>query len=314
MNNGFRYMTSVVQLREKGLYSATVIKKKAHWPKFTKANEAVEYMCDKDVGTLCVRNGTYKGSEGPSPLSLVALADSLHTSLMLTNWSTTRKEGAHKKRRVGGELVEFQYSEVMNWYYFGRHAVDDNNNNRQGCLSFEEVFQMKDWAMRQFGFIIGLCQTNAFLAYNYFKNKKLNEHELETKAEFTRMLAQELVNNDMYKAEKKRQEREETQESKLWKRVEEHELLKIPPFHGKWNGTKFIRTRDRYQKYVCVTQHCDKRVRTYCKCDKSLVLCHECYAIHKNESACFDDDYNPKAGSDSPSLRPRRSCQTRKSV
>ena len=97
MDSGFGYVPSVVQLREKGLYSTTVIKKKAHWPKFTKANEAVEHMCDKDVGTLCVRNGTYKGSEGPSPLSLVALADSLHTSLMLTNWSTTRKEGAHKK-------------------------------------------------------------------------------------------------------------------------------------------------------------------------------------------------------------------------
>ena len=73
----------------------------------------------------------------------------------------------------------------MNNYYFGRHAFDDNNNNRQGCLSCEEVFQMKDWAMRQFGFIIALCQTNAFLAYNYFKNRKLNEEELETKASFT---------------------------------------------------------------------------------------------------------------------------------
>ena len=90
---------------------------------------------------------------------------------MLTNWSTTRRDGRNQKRRVGGELVEFQYGDVMNWYYDGMHAVDDNNNNCQGCLSFEEGFQMKSWAMRQFGFIMTLCQTNAFLAYTYFKNK-----------------------------------------------------------------------------------------------------------------------------------------------
>ena len=203
MDCGLRYVPSVVQLKEKGLFSTTVIKKKAHWPKFTKANEAVDHMKGKDVCTIQVRNGVYKGGEGTSPISLVALADSLHTALMLTNWSTTRRDGRNKKRRVGGELVEFQYGEVMNWYYYGRHAVDDNNNNCQGCLSFEEVFQMKSWAMRQFGFTMALCQTNAFLAYNYFKNPKLDEQQRDTNADFTRRLAKELIENDIWATEKK---------------------------------------------------------------------------------------------------------------
>ena len=101
-------------------------------------------MAGVDVITLKVHHGEYNGGEGPSPRTMVALADSLHTALMLTNWSTTRKEGKPKKRRVGGELIQFQYAEMMNWYYFGRHAIDDNNNNCQGYLSFEEVFQMKE--------------------------------------------------------------------------------------------------------------------------------------------------------------------------
>ena len=247
---------------------------------------------------------------------MVALADSLHTSLMLTNWSTTRKEGKPKKRRVGGELVQFQYGEVMNWYYFGRHAVDDNNNNRQGCLSFEEVFQMKDWTMRQFGFIIGLCQTNAFLAYNYFKNNKLSENEMLTKAQFTRMLADELISNTMWSSEKKKAAAEEVASgnTKPWKRVEEHELLKMPPYCGKWNGKQFSRVKQMYQKYVCVTPNCDRRVRTYCKCDKSLILCNECYALHKNEEACYDDNMpqnptNNRYESPQVTLRPRRICR-----
>jgi len=315
MDSGFGYVPSVVQLKEKGLYATTVIKKKAHWPKYTKAADAVDHMAGKDVGQVRVRNGTYKGGEGSSPISLVALADSLHTSLMLTNWSTTRRDGKPKKRRVGGELVEFQYGEVMNSYYFGRHAVDDNNNNRQGCLSFEEVFQMKDWAMRQFGFIIALCQTNAFLAYNYFKNRKVNEEELDTKATFTRRLAKELIENEMWERQKKDDKESDTNKTKKWKRVEEHELIKMPQYRGKWNGHEFVPVVQKYQKYLCTTPNCRNRVRTYCKCDKSLVLCMECYAIHKNETTWMGEsagDMSPKSDKSTPvaSLRPRRICRS----
>ena len=121
---------------------------------YTKAVDAVNHMAGKDVVPFQVRNTKYKGGEGSIPILLVSLADSLHTSLMLINWSTTRRDSKFKRCRVGGELVEFQNGEVTNSYYFGRQVVNNNNNNYQGCLSFEEVFQMKDWSMRQFGFII----------------------------------------------------------------------------------------------------------------------------------------------------------------
>ena len=42
MDSGIGYVPSVVQLKGKGLFSTTVIKKKAYWPKYTKATEAVE--------------------------------------------------------------------------------------------------------------------------------------------------------------------------------------------------------------------------------------------------------------------------------
>ncbi len=56
MDSEFGYIPSVVQLKERGLLSTTVIKKKAHWPKFTKANEAMDHMAGKDVGTIQVQN------------------------------------------------------------------------------------------------------------------------------------------------------------------------------------------------------------------------------------------------------------------
>ena len=282
MDSGFGYIPSVVQLRAKGLFSTTVIKKHAHWPKFTKAAEAVDEMQGKEVGTIRVRKGEYTVNGECHKLHMVALADSLHTSLMVTNWSTTLREGEPKRRRVGGELVQFQYGQMHNHYYYGRHAVDDNNNNRQGCLSFEEVFVPKDWEMRQFGFVVALIQTNAFLLFNYARTQK-GLDEL-SKAEFLRDLCKEMIENEDY--EKARADKEDANEKltgKRAKRAEEHELCKILAGRGKWNGKEFRKMKQTYQKYRC-SGGCGSMIRTYCLCDKTLLLCYDCYSVHKAEN------------------------------
>ncbi len=129
----------------------------------------------------------------------IAMADSKHMSIMANTWSTTIP-AAKRKRRVGGQLVEINYSEYMNWYYFGRHSVDDNNNNRQGRLSFEETFTPARWDLCQFGFMIGLVQVNAMLAYNFFNRHALNL-AASTKAEFTQSLAKDLLYNEEFTIE-----------------------------------------------------------------------------------------------------------------
>ena len=80
-----------------------------------------------------------------------------------------------------------------------------------------------------------------------------------TKAQFTQMLADELIANTMWSSEKKKAAAEEAASgnTKPWKRVEEHELLKMPPYCGKWNGKQFSRVKQIYQKYVCVTPNCN---------------------------------------------------------
>ena len=281
MDSGFGYIPSVVRLREKGLFSTTVVKKHRYWPKYTKAKEAIAEMQGKEVGTIRVRRGEYKLHGESHTLHLVALADSLHTSLMITNWSTTLRAGTKKKRRVGGELVEFQYGAMHNEYYFGRHAVDDNNNNRQGCLSFEDIFVPKTWELRQFGFIVALVQTNAFLFHNVSRVKAGLE-EL-SKGEFVRELCKEMIENEEYtEACKKKDGETEKVTGKRRKRTEEHELCKIPAGRGKWNGKEFRVMSQQYQKYRCSTG-CGNMIRTYCICDRSIMFCAECYSLHKAE-------------------------------
>ena len=58
LDSGFGYVPSVVQLKNKGLFSKAYIKKHVYWPKYTKAQEAVNEMSNQEVGEVRVRRGT----------------------------------------------------------------------------------------------------------------------------------------------------------------------------------------------------------------------------------------------------------------
>ena len=57
----------------------------------------------------------------------------------------------------------------------------------------------------------------------------------------------------------------DTNNTKKWKRIEEHELVKMSQYHGKWNGYEFVQIVLKYQKYICTTPNYTNCVRTYCK-------------------------------------------------
>ena len=57
LDSGFGYVPSVVQLKNQGLFSPAHIKKHAYWPKYTKAQEAVNEMSNREVGEVRVRKG-----------------------------------------------------------------------------------------------------------------------------------------------------------------------------------------------------------------------------------------------------------------
>ena len=120
--------------------SAAMIKKKTCWTTNLKSQDRASEMQGKKVGDIRVRKGSSTNGENSNYVHLVALIDRKYTSMMLTRWSTTIINGETKKRRVGSELVQFKNVEVQKNCYYGRHAVYDNANNRQGYLSLEEEF------------------------------------------------------------------------------------------------------------------------------------------------------------------------------
>ena len=83
----------------------------------------------KEVGNMRVIKVTSIDGQNGNDFHLVALEESKHASVMLTNCSTTIRNGDTNERRVGSDLVEIKCGECKKNYY-GRHVVDDNNNNR----------------------------------------------------------------------------------------------------------------------------------------------------------------------------------------
>ena len=243
------------------------------------------------MGAIRVRRGVH--ADWPKcEVWIGAMVDSKHIGIMANTWSTTLPMGDAKKRRVGMDLVDMQYREFQHWYYYGRHAVDDNNNNRQGCLSFEESYCGKRWDLRQFGFIIALAQVNAMLSYNYFKRK---DKEKVSKAEFVRMLARDLIYNrereylwvdSPQRTATRRHCRPTTipngcSYASVTSKVARagHELLRLDKNRGKWNGNEFPVITSDYSKCNC-SMKCGMTTRTFCSCDNTYMLCVQCYGEH----------------------------------
>ncbi len=111
------------------------------------------------------------------------MADLKHTLIMANTWSTMLPK-AKCKRRVGRNLVEIDYLEYMHYYYFGCHAVNNNNNNCQGRPTLKKTFTPDQWELRHLGWIIALTQINSMPAYNLF-NRKPNNSSYSTKSQYT---------------------------------------------------------------------------------------------------------------------------------
>ena len=65
-------------------------------------------MQGKEVKTARVRKGTSINYSSTNHLNSVVLEDINNASMILTNWSTTIRNGDTKKRIVGLDLVEIK--------------------------------------------------------------------------------------------------------------------------------------------------------------------------------------------------------------
>ena len=194
---------------------------------------------------------------------------------MVYYWARGQKEKAQSRRPTHGIPV----LQIPEFYYWARHAVDDNNHNRSGYLSLEDAVNTKSWVMRQFTFIEAVAEANACLAYNYFvrRPKKLR---LLTNTEFRRLVAESLVTNTDGR-------NDAVLNSAAYENLNVCTLQRYPKGTGEWSSTKgsFKVPSHPYQKFRWNYggDACKRLVRTYCSCDPKLTMCNICFGHHLAE-------------------------------
>ncbi len=77
--------------------------------------------------------------------------------------------GVRQRRHKPGTttILTFQHPQLISEYYATRHAVDDNNNLRQGSLRLEDGLAVRSWHIRQFFALMAISEVNALCFYTH---------------------------------------------------------------------------------------------------------------------------------------------------
>jgi hypothetical protein len=134
--------------------------------------------------------------EGKKLKTLIATAGSTAPGNPKKTYATnlvadTSSRGRHEHVFKAECIKQTPQPAVIEDYYSYAHAIDDNNNFRQGNVLFEQHWKTKKWYTRSFTTILAICCVNAFLAYLY-EHKNSPGIESYTMKEFTADIALEL--------------------------------------------------------------------------------------------------------------------------
>lgn len=194
----------------------------------------------------------------------------------ISTCSTTNPGNPCYKKRYDEYGQQFKKSverpKLVEEYFDGSPAIDIHNHIRQSGLALEEVWRTQNWEHRMFASIFGIIETNAFLAFNFFKRSRLEEPM--SHGDFTSALALQLINNSSPSGVPVVQNRPV-------EAVMQHTLVAL--------STNDARKRVQRKCVICSRVH-HKQVKAsyYCsECGPRAVLCSPqtgrmCYASHIN--------------------------------
>ncbi len=296
LDSGFSVLKALINLKKHGVFASAVIKKRRYWPAYVKGDVIDEKMKDKDLGEC----DAIKGKMDGVTYHLFCMKDVNYVSKMMTTYGSLlpNHDSVQTSRvipTVGGETrrKSFHYTEVFDNHFKYRHSVDDNNNLRHQEPSIESTWRTQRWSVHIFGFILAICEVNAFLAFRFFVwpfNKSTTQ--VMTLLQFRTKLAQQLIFNEYLMKEEQEANGEKNNGCKKSKRnrEENHDhVLKTAPKHARnfsFAQDDWICTaKTMYPQYTCKHPGCKKNVRTYCSCNIGYWMCKEHH--HSHLQSCF---------------------------
>lgn len=186
----FGSVKTSTELRKRGLYFLGMVKT-AH--KNYPLKEAVR-RCPQGKGSAVVATARREETD----LIAVAWRDlKVHTFVGTCSTTIPGQPCRKKRTNENGQVIfkEVSRPKLVEEYFSGAPAIDIHNHIRQDGLSLETVWSTQKWQHRMFACIFGIIETNAFLAYNFFINKRNSFEQSVSHAQFTENVALQLIKN-----------------------------------------------------------------------------------------------------------------------
>lgn len=172
LDSAFAVLAGLLELAKKGVFAMACIKKKRYWPRCIDGELMKTKLESAAIGLVVSRRAEYvdptNSDSGSVPFFHVAFKDANHVGQLMSTFGSTVLCGPTKYRRTEAGLVEFRYASAFHTYYAARNAVDVNNQHRQGIHPVEQLVGTTFWSLRHFWFLVGVSETNAFLAFRQF--------------------------------------------------------------------------------------------------------------------------------------------------
>ena len=182
----FASVKTAIELRRKGLFFTGIVK------------TAHRMFPLKALGVHCPleRGSTVTATAVEDGIDIIAHGwRDRKVHRFVSTCGTTLQGTPAKKRRYDDDgkvfFKEVQRTKLAEEYYDGAPALDIHNHIRQDGLSLETIWRTERWHHRFFAAMFGIIETNAFLAFNYFRTSgQKAEHSA-----FTHNIALQLIKN-----------------------------------------------------------------------------------------------------------------------
>ena len=272
MDSGFCVTCGILHLHDHGVYGQALIKKRKYWPKGVPGDQISKYFEGKPLGFVKTLQQDMDGVQ----FNIHCTRDDRFVTKMMSTHGLLNLVPTHTTwRQVDGAWTSFHYAQYLSRHNRSKHWVDDVNNRRHDPIGLEQVWHTKWWPTRQFTFILSLVEANAVYSRARARNEKPTPQ-----LEFRRKLALKMLTNtiDMERGHVEGVIRRSKRGAGSLDAG--HCLLTRPNFTGNWVGktNSWSNITTKYAKVKC--DGCETRIRTYCKCNRKVPLCTECYGNH----------------------------------
>jgi hypothetical protein len=271
---------AIMMLQKLGLYSIMHVTKRRYWPRGMPSTDITQQVEDSQGSHYTM----YKRCNDGEKIFTCAYRDT-KIKAFVSSCGTTILDHYKSIQGRDGSLTDIKRPQVVSEYEMHKSkfpfykekihiilidfvgSVDTANNRRDNLTSYHDIISNDRWEMRFLGFILGICEANAFSCYKTFADggDKMGHSKFKDTMAFQLLKhCESLVNTTSVS---------NSNEQMSLRRGDFHTWVPLPNQNGVKRKRLACRTCSWNGKTGTRVGHC-------CSCNTNLPLCKNCYNSH----------------------------------